>query len=211
MADVTYNDHPEDNSPTANDYIPYWDVADSQAKRALRSALVGATLTGGGAIDTGGNTLTLAGNGTLDLGGNTLTVPASGTAALLGTAQTYTARPTFADHIITGRVRIDPGSGQRGWMGDVVGPQTVGTTPVPFGISTRASVVFVYGKGAGAVYSMDLIFFLSFAAVSVIASYDWGAPPARTFGANGNQLLISLASGTMDVQTMTLGLLFDPA
>lgn len=131
--------------------------------------------------------------------------------AVINKEQTYTARPTFADHIITGRVRIDPGSGQRGWMGDVVGPQTVGTTPVPFGISTRASVVFVYGKGAGAVYSMDLIFFLSFAAASVIASYNWGSPPARTFGVNGNQLLISLASGTMDVQTMTLGLLFDPA
>lgn len=81
MADVTYNDHPEDNSPTANDYIPYWDVADSQAKRALRSALVGAILAGGGTIDTGGHTLT---------------VPASGTAALLGAAQTFSALQTFS-------------------------------------------------------------------------------------------------------------------
>lgn len=131
--------------------------------------------------------------------------------AVINKEQTYTARPTFADSITTNRVRIDPGSGPRGWMGDVTGPQTVGTTPVPFGISTRAAVILVYGKGAGAVYSIDLVFFLSFASASVISSHTLGGPPARTFGASGNSLTISLASGTMDVQTMTLGLLFDPA
>lgn len=64
MADITYHDHPVDNSPTASDEIPYWDVTDNGPKRATRAALLGAALTGGGSILTGGYTLTVPGTGT---------------------------------------------------------------------------------------------------------------------------------------------------
>lgn len=67
MADITYHDHPEDNSPTALDEIPYWDVTDNGPKRATRAAMIGAALTGGGSIVTGGFTLTIPANGTAAL------------------------------------------------------------------------------------------------------------------------------------------------
>lgn len=87
MADLTYHDHPLDNSPAASDEIPYWDVTDNSAKRALRSAMIGAVLTGGGNIITGGFTLT---------------VPASGVAALRDVAQTFSALQTFGAGINLG-------------------------------------------------------------------------------------------------------------
>lgn len=100
MANIVYNDHPVKAAPAADDYIPIWDVSGNAAKKALRSALVGAVLTGGGAIATGGYTLTLSGNaqlrGTVDADGFILTVPATGTAGLINVSQRWTARPQFA-------------------------------------------------------------------------------------------------------------------
>lgn len=81
MANKTYNDHPTDNTPAAGDLIPYWDVAAGAAKKAVRSAVIGATITGAGTIATGGYTLT---------------VPATGTAALRDVANTFTANQTVA-------------------------------------------------------------------------------------------------------------------
>jgi hypothetical protein len=72
----------------ANDLIGVWDVAAAQYKRAKRSNLVGATITGGG---------------TLATGGFTLTVPATGTAALLGRAQTFTQLQTLAAGLTFGQ------------------------------------------------------------------------------------------------------------
>ena len=65
----------------ANDWIGVWDVAAGQYKKAKRSNVVGATITGAG---------------TLATGGFTLTVPATGTAALLARAQTFTALQTLS-------------------------------------------------------------------------------------------------------------------
>lgn len=112
MANKTYNDHPTDNTPAADDLIPYWDVASSAAKKATRAKIVGATITGDGTIDTGGETLT---------------VPATGTAALRDVANTFTA-----NQYITGAVGINTVSpqaaldvrgqmystGQLGWYGE---------------------------------------------------------------------------------------------
>jgi len=81
MANKTYNDHPTDNTPAADDLIPYWDVASSAARKATRAKIVGATITGDGTIDTGGETLT---------------VPATGTAALRDATNTFTARQQFS-------------------------------------------------------------------------------------------------------------------
>lgn len=81
MADITYDGHPLKASPAADDYIPIWDVSGNAAKKTLRSALVGAVLTGGGAIVTNGKTLT---------------VPESGTVPLVTLPQTWTARQAFA-------------------------------------------------------------------------------------------------------------------
>lgn len=91
MANITYFDHPTKAAPAADDYIPIWDVSGNAAKKALRSALVGAVLTGGGAIATGGYTLT---------------VPATGTVALLDTAQTFTAPQTVAPSGLSGSALI---------------------------------------------------------------------------------------------------------
>lgn len=76
MADKTINTlDTELTTVGANDLIGVWDVAAAQYKKAKRSNVVGATITGGG---------------TIALGGYTLTVPASGTAALLGVGNTFT-------------------------------------------------------------------------------------------------------------------------
>ncbi len=81
MGDITYDGHPLKAAPAADDYVPIWDVSGNAPKKALRSALVGAVLTGGGTIATGGFTLT---------------VPASGTVPLVTLPQTWTARQAFA-------------------------------------------------------------------------------------------------------------------
>lgn len=80
MADITYDGHPLKAAPAADDYIPIWDVSGNAPKKALRSALVGAVLTGGGTIATNGKTLT---------------VPESGTVPLPTLPQTWTARQAF--------------------------------------------------------------------------------------------------------------------
>jgi len=81
MADITYDGHPLKATPAADDYIPIWDMSGNAAKKTLRSALVGAVLTGGGTIVTNGKTLT---------------VPGSGTVPLPTLPQTWTARQAFA-------------------------------------------------------------------------------------------------------------------
>lgn len=69
MADKTINTlDTELTTVGANDLIGVWDVAAGQYKKAKRSNVVGATITGGG---------------TLALGGCTLTVPETGKAALI--------------------------------------------------------------------------------------------------------------------------------
>lgn len=81
MTDITYDGHPLKAAPAADDYIPIWDVSGNAPKKALRSALVGAVLTGGGTIATNGKTLT---------------VPESGIVPLVTLPQTWTARQAFA-------------------------------------------------------------------------------------------------------------------
>jgi len=58
-----------------NDEIPVWDVSAAQAKKATRADVVGATLTGGGMINTNGKVLNM---------------PADGTTALLEAANAFT-------------------------------------------------------------------------------------------------------------------------
>lgn len=81
MADINYNDHASKAAPTVDDFIPIWDVAAGQSKKATIANILNARLTGGGIVATGGFTLT---------------VPATGTAALRGAAQSFTATQTFA-------------------------------------------------------------------------------------------------------------------
>lgn len=71
----------------ANDLIGVWDVAAAQYKKAKRSNVVGATITGGG---------------TIALGGYTLTVPATGTAALRGADNNFSAAQTMQAGINVG-------------------------------------------------------------------------------------------------------------
>jgi hypothetical protein len=81
MADKTINTlDTELTTVGANDLIGVWDVAAAQYKKAKRSNVVGATITGGG---------------TIAMGGFTFTVPATGTAALLGRTQTFTGANTI--------------------------------------------------------------------------------------------------------------------
>lgn len=88
MADKTINTlDTELVAVGANDLIGVWDVAAAQYKKAKRSNVVGAILTGGGTIATGGYTMT---------------VPATGTAALLSRVQTFSAIQTFGAAINVG-------------------------------------------------------------------------------------------------------------
>lgn len=67
-------------SALGSDWIEFEVASSGVSRRITKDNFIGATLTGGGMIATGGNTLS---------------VPASGTASLLGVAQTYSAAKTF--------------------------------------------------------------------------------------------------------------------
>jgi hypothetical protein len=93
-------------SPAAGDLLAIWNVAQSRTDKITRANLIGATLTGGGTVATGGFTLTigaasaingtLAGGGQVNTGGFTLTVPATGSAALLAVSNVFTVAQGFA-------------------------------------------------------------------------------------------------------------------
>lgn len=88
MADKTINTlDTELTTVGANDLIGVWDVAAAQYKKAKRSNVVGATITGGG---------------TIALGGYTLTIPATGTAALRGADNNFSAAQTMQAGINVG-------------------------------------------------------------------------------------------------------------
>lgn len=78
MANITINDASlallAAGDIAADDMIPVWDASAAAQKRATRAAVVGATITGGGTINTAGKTFA---------------VPADGTAALIEATNTY--------------------------------------------------------------------------------------------------------------------------
>lgn len=90
MPDITYNDHASKAAPTVDDFIPIWDVAAAQSKKATIANILDARLTGGGIVATGGFTLT---------------VPATGTVMLLEGAQTVTGVKTFSASLTAARFR----------------------------------------------------------------------------------------------------------
>lgn len=67
-----------------SDFIEFEIASNGLSRRITKANFIGATLTGGGIIATGGYTLS---------------VPADGTASLLGVAQTYSAAKTFSSVI----------------------------------------------------------------------------------------------------------------
>lgn len=97
MADKTINTlDTELVSVGANDLIGVWDVAAAQYKKAKRSNLVGATITGAGTIATGGFTLT---------------VPSSMTAAGRNVANDFTAAQRVIGATL-GALMASSGNGQ---------------------------------------------------------------------------------------------------
>lgn len=95
---VTVHDLSELMTPAQDDEILIWDVSAGQAMKIKRSVLIGALLTGGGTVATGGFTLT---------------VPATGTPALLALAQSFTAQQTF-----TSNTRVRPHEASNLWSID---------------------------------------------------------------------------------------------
>ena len=64
MPDQTIVQETLDNNIVDTDFVLYWKTASSVQRRASRASVVGATITGGGAIATGGYTLTVPATGT---------------------------------------------------------------------------------------------------------------------------------------------------
>ena len=64
MPDQTIVQETLDNNIVDTDFVLYWKAASSVQRRASRASVVGATITGGGAIATGGYTLTVPATGT---------------------------------------------------------------------------------------------------------------------------------------------------
>ena len=79
MADLTVDALSELSSPAANDEIGIWDVSAGQFMKIQRSTLIGAMITGGGTIATGGFTLTVPATGTVHLQASTFTPPSPNT------------------------------------------------------------------------------------------------------------------------------------
>ena len=96
----TIHQLPVVTTAASGDEVAIWRAANSDTKRITKANFVGATITGGGTLATGGFTLTVGGtssiNGNLSGPGFTLTVPATGTAALRDVANTFTQANTFA-------------------------------------------------------------------------------------------------------------------
>lgn len=82
MANETIHDQDLVTSAAADDEIALWVVASNILKRITKANFIGATLSGDGAIVTGGHTLT---------------VPETGTAALLAAANQFTQDQTIAN------------------------------------------------------------------------------------------------------------------
>ena len=93
----------------SNDEIPIWDVSSGQQLKITRAALIGALLTGGGTINTGGVTLVLTGGGTLDLGGVTLVLTGGGTLDLGDGSLAVTGNQTLIGSITGGGVLLTAG------------------------------------------------------------------------------------------------------
>lgn len=137
MTNVTVNGLGVLAVAASNDEIPIWDVSTGQQLKITRANLIGALLTGGGTINTGGVTFTLTGGGTLDLGagslavtgnqtlvgsmtgggvvatgGWTLTIPTTGTAALVGSSQEFTALQAIAPatNVVAFELRMPSGN-----------------------------------------------------------------------------------------------------
>jgi hypothetical protein len=89
MGTVTINDKTEELVLSADDFIPVWSAASGAQRKAKRAAIVGATITGGGTINTGGNALnvtsTSAIGGNLTGGGTIATAGFTGTMGKTGT------------------------------------------------------------------------------------------------------------------------------
>lgn len=131
MSNITYDNHPVKAAPAADDYIPIWDVSGNAAKKALRSALVGAVLTGGGSVATGGFTLT---------------VPATGTAALLSADNAFSGANTFsASNTFTGRQVFDTGVGLQGTKSSVANNSATVLCDVIIGGASAMAASYVIG------------------------------------------------------------------
>lgn len=94
MATATIGQLPLASSVLDEDLVEIELAASGLSKRITRIDLVGASLSGGGIIDTGGFTATIPGNGTV---------------AMLGTANVFTQDNTFADQIAVGQSAVTSG------------------------------------------------------------------------------------------------------
>lgn len=113
-------------------------AASGVSHRITKKDWIGATLSGGGSIATGGFSLALSGNtvisggGALALGGFSLTVPATGVADIVDATQTLTNKtltaPAISAPVITGRLRLNSGAVNQDAMSEAIAIGTVGST-----------------------------------------------------------------------------------
>lgn len=94
MANKTINDLTVTTSAAAADLVPVWVAASSVTRKVTKANFIGAVLTGGGTVATGGFTLT---------------VPATGTAALRGADNAFSADQSVAK--ANPQVTLSPTSG----------------------------------------------------------------------------------------------------
>lgn len=79
-------------SAAAGDFVPIWRASNADTRKITKANFIGATLTGGGTVATGGYTLT---------------VPATGTAAILSEANTFTDEMTIQPTTTNEGLHID--------------------------------------------------------------------------------------------------------
>ena len=89
---ITVHDLNELLTHAQDDKILIWDVSAGQSMKIQRSTLIGALLTGGGTVATGGYTFT---------------VPATGTAQSFTAAQTFTAQNNVRSHVASNQWNLD--------------------------------------------------------------------------------------------------------
>ena len=168
-------------------------------------------------IDSSGNlwtgTATTLGNIYFETGHSTTGLPSTGTPrmtitgggnVLIGTTTDDTVNKLQVTGDIKVSAKLKVGSSQVSTNSTTTAITTAKTIYTRVG-NGKSEFVFVMGDVGGAAYFADIVSFASGASVVVISSTTtYGSPSARTYSVSGDNLQLSMASGTAETQVFPI-------
>jgi hypothetical protein len=226
MATTTVNGLPQIASPVSADKVSAWDTSAGTAGYIEVGDLNGGTLTGDGTIATGGYTLTVPATGTAALRdvANTFTATQTFNRADANEVRADSAAGldladdggNVAAKILDGGYFIAPDrvyhDEARRFSSGTVKSVSVSTTATEvIAPGSRCVLALVFGDAGSGVRFADLVTYFSFGTTTdfVMSSNEQNAPAARTYSVSNQSLLLTMASGTYNVGTLTLARIGD--